>query len=325
MSIVRSGQWVLLLAFVISSGSVLRAETPEKADKTNETKPDETATLIEQLTSEDVPTQDSAIRTLENKDLDTTAIPLLMTAAESDNLQGQHAAFNLLVRLAKPENELGKSARAALKELSKSKKPQVVAAATQAIRALLPAADPPAQPALNIGRGVRGRGGLMVQQVEAVVTTTINGERQIQVRTVGMKIDIKDRDGKEIEMKVTETAGGKETTYTAKDADDLKQKHPAVFPLYEKYTKQRPGQPAFNGGLQPGQAQALNIRFAAGGNAGEANKQIESSLGRLAKVKTALEALNKETFDKEQVKALLEELEAAKKELFAAQAQLGMP
>jgi hypothetical protein len=311
----RIGPWVLLLLFVLSCGGVLQAEPLAKAD--------ETAMLIEHLTSEDTPTQDSAIQSLENRELDDSAIPLLMTAAESDNLKGQHAAFKLLVKLAKPQNELGKSARAALKELSKSKKPQVVAAATQAMRALLPAADPAAQPGLNFGVG--GRGGVMIQNVETVMMSTINGERQIQVANQKQKIQIKDREGKEIEIKVTEIAGGKETTYTAKDVEELKQKHADVLPLYEKYTRPRPGLPAGMGGLVPGQPQALNIRIAAGGNPGEANKQIENSLGRLAKVKKALEAMDKETFDKEQVKGLLDELDAAKKELFAAQAQLGMP
>ena len=52
MPILRSGQWVLFLAFVISSGGVLRADTPEKADvaKAGEQTADETVTLIEQLT-----------------------------------------------------------------------------------------------------------------------------------------------------------------------------------------------------------------------------------------------------------------------------------
>ena len=315
MSGLRFTHWMLWLALVTVTAGPARADLPEVDPQTQ--------TLIEQLLSEDTPTQSSAIAALDNRDLDAGAIPLLQTAAESDNLKGQHAAFKLLVRLAKPENESGKSARAALKELSKSKKPQVVAAATQAIRALLPAADPPAQPGLNIGGGVGG--GLMIQNVETVMTTTINGERQIRATNPKQKIEIKDRAGKEIEIKVTEVAGGKETSYTAKDVDDLKQKHADILPLYEKYTKPRAGLPAGIGGLQPGQAQALNIRIAGGGNAREAHKQIENSLGRLAKVKESLEALDKETFDKEKVKELLKELDAAKKELFAAQAQLGMP
>ena len=315
MSGLRFTHWMLWLALVTVTAGSARADAPAVDPQTK--------TLIEQLLSEDTPTQSSAIAALDNRDLDASAIPLLQTAAESDNLKGQHAAFKLLVRLAKPENESGKSARAALKELSKSKKPQVVAAATQAIRALLPAADPPAQPGLNIGGGVGG--GLMIQNVETVMTTTINGERQIRATNPKQKIEIKDRSGKEIEIKVTEVAGGKETTYTAKDVEDLKQKHADILPLYEKYTKPRAGLPAGIGGLQPGQAQALNIRIAGGGNAGEAHKQIENSLGRLAKVKEALEAMDKETFDKEKVKELLKELDAAKKELFAAQAQLGMP
>ena len=331
MSSLRFTHWMLWLAFVtVSVGPLclgplclgpLWADDPEVDPQTK--------TLLEQLTSPDVPSQDSAIQSLEHKDLDATAIPLLMTAAESDNLKGQHAAFKLLVRLAKPEDELGKSARAALKELSKSKKPQVVAAATQAIRALLPAADPPVGNQIQgLPPGLRINGPVMAAGAfEKVSVSMIDGVRQINVQNQDRKIDIKDKDGKEIEMKVTETIGGKETTYTAKDLDDLKTKHAEVSPLYEKYTQVRKGQP-LAGGQMGIQIQILQNGFnvpGVGGNAREAHKQIENSLGRLAKVKEALEAMDKETFDKEKVKELLKELEAAKKELFAAQAQLGMP
>ena len=319
MSNFRSGQLVLVLALVCGSQLLADPAQPNA----------ETKTLIEQLVSEDVPTQDYAIETLGKQDLDATAIPLLQTAAESDNLKGQHAAFKLLVRLAKPDNALGKAARAALTELSKSTKPQIVAAANQAIRALEPVANPPAGNQVpGLPPGLQLNGPKMVgRNFETVTISMVNGERQIHVKNQDRKIDIKDKDGKEIEMKVTETAGGKETTYTAKDLDDLKTKHADIAPLYEKYTQGRKGQPVVGGvpGIQVQILQnGLNIA-GAGGNAGEANKQIESSLGRLAKVKTALEALDKESFDKDKVKGLLDELEAAKKDLFAAQAQLGMP
>ena len=326
MSSLRFTHWMLWLAFVtVSVGPLclgplclgpLWADDPEVDSQTK--------TLLEQLTSPDVPSQDSAIQSLEHKDLDATAIPLLMTAAESDNLKGQHAAFKLLVRLAKPDNALGQSARAALTELSKSKKPQVVAAAIQALRVLEPAVDPPAQPDLPLGLRAFPRRAMPARAFETVMTTTFNGERQIHVRNQDRKLEIKDRDGKEIEIKVTETAGGKETTYTAKDVGDLKQKHADILPLYEKYTQPKKGLPAGNGGWLPVMPPGFNIPVA-GGNTAEAHKQIENSLGRLAKVKEALEAMDKETFDKEKVKELLKELEAAKKELFAAQAQLGMP
>lgn len=319
MSNFRTAHWVLALVLVL--GSQLRAE-PEQPNA-------ETKALIEQLVSEDVPTQDYAIETLGKQDLNATAIPLLKSAAESDNLKGQHAAFKLLVRLAKPDNESGKAARATLTELSKSTKPQIVAAANQALRALEPAVAPAAgnqNPGLPLGLQVNGAR-MAGRAFESVTVSTINGERQIHVKNQDRKIDIKDKDGKEIEMKVTENAGGQETTYTAKDLDDLKTKHADVAPLYEKYTQARKGLPGAGGlpGIQVQiQQNGLNIP-GAGGNVGEANKQIENSLGRLAKVKAALESLDKETFNKEQVKGLLEELEAAKKDLFAAQAQLGMP
>ncbi len=311
----------LVLVLVLVFGSQLRAE-PEPLNA-------ETKALIGQLVSEDVPTQDYAIETLEKRELEATAIPLLKNAAESNNLKGQHAAFKLLVRLAKPENEAGQAARAALTELSQSTQPQIVAAANQALRALEPAAAPAAgNQNLGMPPGLRMNGARMAGRAfESVTISVMNGQRQIHVKNQDRKIDIQDKDGKEIEMKVTETAGGKETTYTAKDLDELKTKHVDVAPLYEKYTQARKGLPMAGGlpGIQVQiQQNGLNIPVA-GGNVTEANKQIENSLGRLAKVKTALEALDKETFDKEQVKGLLDELEAVKKDLFAAQAQLGMP
>lgn len=320
MSKFRAGH--LVLGLVLVFGGPLRAE-PALPDA-------ETQTLIEQLVSEDVPTQDYAIETLGKQSLDAKAIPLLKTAAESNNLKGQHTAFKLLVRLAKPDNEQGKAARAALTDLSKSTKPHIMAAAKQALLALDPATDPAAgnpvpglPPGLQLNGARMGRGAF-----ESISTSMINGERQIHVKNQDRKIDIKDKDGKEIEMKVTENAGGKETTYTAKDLDELKTKHADIAPLYEKYTQARKG--VLVPGGMPGiqiqiQQNGLNVVPGAGVNASEAHKQIENSLGRLAKVKTALEALDKETFDKEQVKGLLGELEAAKKDLFAAQAQLGMP
>ncbi len=319
MSNFRTAHWVLALVLLL--GSQLRAE-PEQPNA-------ETKALIEQLVSDDVPTQDYAIESLEKRDLDATAIPLLKTAAESNHLKAQHAAFKLLVRLAKPQNELGQAARAALTELSKSTKPQIVAAANQALRALEPAVAPVVgNQNLGLPLGLQLNGPRMVRRAfESVTISNNNGERQIHVKNQDRTIDIKDKHSKEIEMKVTETAGGKETTYTAKDLDELKTKHADVAPLYEKYTQAPKGLPGAGGlpGIQVQiQQNGLNIPLA-GGNVGEANKQIENSLGRLAKVKTALEALEKETFDKEQVKGLLDELEAAKKELFAAQAQLGMP
>ncbi len=317
----QAGHLILTLALVMALGSQLPADPLRENTDTKQ--------LIEQLVSEDVPTQDYAIETLEKRDLEVTVIPLLKSAAESNNLKGQHAAFKLLVRLAKPDNEPGQAARAALTELSQSTKPQIVAAANKALRALEPAAAPAAgnqNPGLPPGLLLNGP--RMAGRVfESVTISMVNGQRQIHVKNQDRKIDIQDKDGKEIEMKVTENAGGKETTYTAKDLDDLKAKHADVAPLYEKYTQVRKGLPGAGGlpGIQMQIQQNGLLIPGVGGNAAEANKQIESSLGRLAKVKSALEALDKETFDKEQVQGLLEELEAAKKDLFAAQGQLGMP
>ena len=58
----------------------------------------------------------------------------------------------------------------------------------------------------------------------------------------GQKIEIRDQDGEDIEVTVTETVNGQDETseYSADDLDDLKQNHPDIAELYEKYTQQNP-------------------------------------------------------------------------------------
>ncbi len=318
------GRWVLMLGLVAGSAGALRAEPPRDEF--------ETATLIEQLGSGDIPTQFRAIDTLEDRELETGDIPLLKKAADMDNVLGSHAAIKLLAPSAQGETAIAPAAREALKELSASTKPHLAAGAAQALRVVDAVVDPaiPGNPSHQ--KGV----------FESVQSRTINGQRKITAKTPDRSIDIQDQDGKQIEITVTETAGGKPTTYTANDVDDLKQKHPDIAALYEKYTKpglglppgfgapprfgvppQIGGPPGFGpppgfGGPRPGADAAQS------GPAREAYDQIEMCLTRLAKVTTALKKMKKETFDQDQLNDLLDELDAAKKELFAAQTQLGV-
>jgi len=85
------------------------------------------------------------------------------------------------------------------------------------------------------------QGGRILQRKNAgirIQTKIVNGRREVNVQTKDRKVHITDTNGKNIAMKVTETAGGKTTTkeYKAKDLAELKKTHPQAAKLYEKYT-----------------------------------------------------------------------------------------
>ncbi|MBS0205446.1 MAG: hypothetical protein JSS49_21285 [Planctomycetes bacterium] len=86
-----------------------------------------------------------------------------------------------------------------------------------------------------------------------------NGNRTIEVQNGDEKIEIKDVNGKKIELKHTRPVDGKSKTdeYKADDLDDLKKKHPEAAKLYEKHSGA--------GNLIPG---AGGIRFQINGGGG---------------------------------------------------------
>ncbi len=155
-----------------------------------------------------------------------------------------------------------------------------------------------------------------------ISVSNVNGERTINARENGKQVEISDRDGKNITVRVEEEANGKKQTneYKAADLDELKQKHPDAAKLYEEYTQQAPGI----------QVQAVFNAFpgfpAPGGAPGvlQANQSIERALDDLAEARKQVEVLKaQDNADKEALDRLAQRLDAAEKGLFEAQARLG--
>lgn len=92
----------------------------------------------------------------------------------------------------------------------------------------------PAGPNVQIQIAQGGAAGNFRMQV-----TNVNGKRQVEVEENGKKTSISDESGKNIQVKVTESKDGKETSreYNAADIEELKKKHPEGAQLYEKYAK----------------------------------------------------------------------------------------
>lgn len=168
----------------------------------------------------------------------------------------------------------------------------------------------------------------------------VNGVKEIEAEENGKKVKINDDPAKGIKLEVTETKDGKETTqkYEAKDAAELKTKHPEAHKLYEEYSKQPAGiqirgfaiPGAFPPGAVPPAIPAIPIA-----PAGVRVPRIKimrpddlealknSADGALKELDSALKSLKDAKAGSEELKKAQEQLEAAKKQVEELKAKLG--
>ncbi|MDP7134599.1 MAG: hypothetical protein QF437_29160 [Planctomycetota bacterium] len=103
-----------------------------------------------------------------------------------------------------------------------------------------PARDVPGQ-VIQLGQG---RATISVSVTTAVAAkgdsvsvTNVNGVRTITVKEKERTVEIREQQGDALELLITKTAGGKTKTekIEAKNADDLKKRHPKLYALYKKH------------------------------------------------------------------------------------------
>lgn len=182
---------------------------------------------------------------------------------------------------------------------------------------------------------VGGAGGNFKRSVKDV-----NGVKEIEAEENGKKVKIVDDPAKGIKLEVTETKDGKETTqkYEAKDAAELKTKHPEAHKLYEEYSKQPagiqirgfavpgaippgalpPGFPALPGA--PGGVKIPRIKILRPDDFEAAKGSVDGALKDLG---AALKTLKDAKAGSEELKKAQEQLEAAKKQVEELKAKLG--
>jgi hypothetical protein len=253
------------------------ASAPEEASSEDETSNDKIAQLITQLNDDKFAVRQDATRKLVEVGRD--AIAPLAAAAEGPHLEVTMRAFDIFKKLLKSDPPSFAPIKQALEQLAKSEND---AASTRAEKMLKEITDDPQQAGqgpfgfrLPIQPGGRIQfGNAQVQiQVQAVggaggakkiSIKNVNGVKEIDAEEGGRKVHIVD-DPQGIKMEVTEkNKEGKEETkkYEAKDANELKKKHPEAHKLYEKYATN-------NGGIQiqagPGQLQGARIQIGPNG------------------------------------------------------------
>jgi hypothetical protein len=161
---------------------------------------------------------------------------------------------------------------------------------------------------------------------QQVVVTNVNGERKIRVTEGATQIEIQDKEGQDIRMKVTREVNGQpmSTEYEADDLDDLKANHPDAAELYEKYGKAAPAfqiQALFN--LAPGPRPAIGAGVPAANPEATVNTRIEEALDSLAEAREQVQQLKaQEHADKDALEKLVQKLDEAEQRLFEAQSQL---
>lgn len=240
-------------------------------------------------------------------------VQILRRLHDSDDAATSEAAQAGLKSLAESENALvNERALAALNETQLQPVPPGPAGAIQ----------------IQVQGGVIAAGNLTVR------TTVNNGQRTVNVNDNGKEIEIRDQDGKDIEVTVTETVNGQEETseYSAEDLDDLKQNHPEIAELYEKYTRQNAIQfQVFAAQMQQVPnlpRRAIPVPFGPNQPAQEDQNQqtaeeIASAIERLESVSAALQQLkDSEDADKDALEELVQELNSILEELAATQDHL---
>lgn len=163
---------------------------------------------------------------------------------------------------------------------------------------------------------------------QQVVVTNINGARKVRVVEEDVQVEIQDRDGRDIRIKVTREANGQpiSTDYEADDLEELKANHPEAAELYEKYGKGAPAFPipaVLNVPPGPGPRAAIGQGVPAANPASTANTRIDEALDTLAEVREQVQQLKAhENADTEALEKLVQKLDQAEQRLFEAQSQL---
>jgi len=300
--------WGALLVLVMTG--LLRAEETQTTPSLE--------TLVRQLDAEEFSSREQASAALLERGQE--ALPALIEAAGSDSAEISTRAIEILRKHYQGEQrELKIAAAAALQKLSAGEG-AAARSATEILKPKSVAGRPPMavapMPLAPARVRVMGPGGVRIAAVaikggvRRMSVKDIDGLREIEVVEADRTIVINEDRAKAIKMKVTTKQDDKEEVkeYEADSAEDLKAKHPEAFKLYEQYARQegaavvriRPDTPVI-----VREPRAIRERL------DKAQQQLDKATEQLQK---RMEATEKD----DELRNIIEAMEAAKKELDAA-------
>lgn len=201
---------------------------------------DNAAQLVKQLDSESFKKREAAAGKLQ--ELGQKAIPALTEAAETGSLETTVRSVGILKNLLESDDKAtAEKAKSALEKLAKSDNQGVARRAENAIK---PKPQPRPQANRGIQRAIQIRGRVIINNnAKRVQMKNVNGVKTIEAQDGNREVKIVDDPKKGITVEITETKNGKKNTekFQAKDADQLKKKHPAAYKEYQKYSQGKMG------------------------------------------------------------------------------------
>ena len=242
---------ICTLVGLVSTWSLLAAEPLDDKPATNDDKPaasgEDIARWIKELDSDKFATRDRASNRL--ADSGERAIDAVAAATASESREVATRSIETLKRLMQaPDKSTSEKAKAALEKLAQGENEAAARRAKQALQPTPPIPGPAANPfgQIQIGGGgipVQGNVQLGGAGNRIIKMQNINGRKTIEVNDNGKKIEIVEDPQQGIDMSITEKINGQDKTekYAAKDADELKKKHPAAAKIYEQYKGGRIG------------------------------------------------------------------------------------
>ncbi len=259
--------------------------------------------LVSQMDADEFSVREAASERLTK--IGKPAIGPLTQAAIAGSPEVSSRSIGILKKLLAGEDEPARqAARDALGKVADGDNGTAAVAARDALKA--------ADAKQNAGRRVAiGSGGIRVaiagNGLRRVSTYIINGVKTVEANEDGRKIKIVEGPNQPIKIEVTTTKDGKSATekYEAKDAAELKTKHPKAHELYTKYAKG-----------------AGNL----GGRLGVGRIAPRRPMGRLDLLSRMLNSwtmqMNRLATDKEVAAATLESKKQLQKKIAEAQEQL---
>lgn len=199
-----------------------------------------------------------------------TAFPALERIAQSESREASTRAIEILKRHLDDADETTRNAaKASLERLASCDNAPTARRATQALTPPEPeqqAIQPQFGQMVPAIRVVQARVQVQAQNgVNRISIKENNGVRETEVEEKDRKIKITDDPNNGIKMEVTQKEGDKESKkeYSAKDAAELKEKHPEAHKIYEQFGNRKGN--AIMGNRGNIQIQGGNIQIQQGG------------------------------------------------------------
>lgn len=271
--------------------------------------------LIRQLDSRQFADRQNASEKLAAKGV--TAIDALQTAALNGSREARIRSIDVLkAHFQSSDDALKAAAKTALEKIASSDKVQAARRAKEVLQPKEPPA-PAARQQIQLGQiQIQVQG--IAQGGRRISVKTVNGVKEINATENGVKVKIIDDPKNGIKIEVKTKKNGKEDVkkYEAKNADELKKKHPDAHKLYEKYSKKNPIQLRFPGRpniqLVPRQGR-FNARPLP--NRVKISETLDGMKKQLSESAKKLESIETDSATKEKIEAALKQLKDAQSKL----------